>query len=78
MDREPNPGTQDPGPRIEDRRIEDQRTETKSPDPGLEICDQGLGFILHTLRTFLARIMFVTWKYFLQINIDINISIFIK
>ena len=48
----------------------------KNPDPEYEICDQGLGFTLPSVWTFLARIILVIWKYLHQINANIYINIF--
>ena len=52
-------------------------TRTKNADPGPEICDQSLGFILNTVWTFLATVIFVIRKYLLKTNIDISINVFI-
>ena len=47
---------------------QDQITRFKNPDPGSEICKQGLGFILHIAwKFFFARMLFVIWEYPLQI-----------
>ena len=47
MTHDPGPETQDPEPRI-------NNSVSKNPDPGPEIYDQGLGFPLHNVWTFLA------------------------
>ena len=53
------------------------KTKYKNPDSGPEICDQELGFLLHTPGIFLARMIFVKWKYYRQINIDNSILTFL-
>lgn len=52
----PRPGIQKTGPRTQDLRL-----RTKKTDPGLEVGDQGLGFILDTVWTS-AQVIFVAWK----------------
>ena len=68
MDWDLRPRTQNPGP----------ETQDSDPCPGPEICGQGLGSVLRTVLTFLARMIFVILKYSLQINIDINNEILKK
>ena len=45
----------------------------KNPEPGLEICDQILGFASHAASAFLSKVIFIIWEYLLQVNISSNI-----
>ena len=72
------PRAQDPGPKTQDSGPEtpDRRCRTKNRDPGSDICNQVLGFIIHAVWTSLAIMIFIIQKYSYQINIDVNIIIF--
>ena len=70
----------DPGFRTLDSNTRTQdlgrRLRTKNPDPEPNICGQGLGFMLQTVWTCLAQMIFIIWIYSLQINTNIDINIF--
>ena len=44
-------------------------------DPGPKICNDGLGFVLHTVWRCLTLLILVVWKYSLQSNIDVTFNI---
>ena len=65
--RDPELETEYTGPRTLDLGSR-TRARVKNQDQGTEICEQGLVFILHTVWTFIERMIFVLWKYSLEIN----------
>ena len=69
---------QNPGPetQIPESKIQyvDRRLRTKSSDPGPQICDPDLGFLLYTVWTCFTRMILGLCKYSLQTNIDIKYS----
>ena len=65
------PGTQDPG-----YETQDPGPTTKNSDSGHETFEEGLSLILHIVSKLLARMIFVIWKYSLQIDMNIDINIF--
>lgn len=77
--------TQDPEPSTwgtisttQNRRpeIHDRRSRTKKSHLGPGITNENLGFMLHTVLTFIVPIIFVRQKHSSQADININIDIF--
>ena len=42
-------------------------------DSGPKICDQGSGFVLHTVSKFRTWMILVVWKYSWQVNSDFTL-----
>ena len=83
------PGTKKSGTRTRHARLKMQdpltttcnwgsKTHGQKPRPRTWDLYQSLGFILHTVWTFLVKMIFVIWKYQLEIDGDISINIWIK
>ena len=54
------------------------KTQGQKPRPKTWDLYQSLGFILHTVWTFLVKMIFVTSKYQLETDSDISVNIWIK
>ena len=54
------------------REIQSQRSSSKDPDSRPEIFDQGLGFLLHIVWTFLTQMIIALWTYLSKSNVNID------